>query len=40
MIVEFENREALDQWLNHDPYITEGVWQDITVQPFRVAVKT
>jgi uncharacterized protein YciI len=39
-VVEFENREALDQWLNNDPYVTENVWQDITVQPFRTAVKS
>jgi uncharacterized protein YciI len=40
LVVEFENREALDQWLNNDPYVTENVWQDITVQPFRTAVKS
>lgn len=39
MIVEFEDRNALDQWLNNDPYVTEGVWKDITVSPFRTAVK-
>ena len=39
MIVEFENREALDKWLTEDPYITEGVWQNVSVSPFRVAVK-
>lgn len=40
MVVEFEDREALDQWLHNDPYVTEGVWQDITVSPFRTAVKS
>ena len=39
LCVEFESREALDEWLNNDPYVTGGVWQDITVQPIRLAVK-
>ena len=39
LVVEFESREALDQWLQNDPYITGNVWQDITVQAFRTAVK-
>ena len=39
LVVEFENRKALDHWLNNDPYVTGNVWQDITVQPFRTAVK-
>jgi uncharacterized protein YciI len=39
LVVEFENRKALDHWMNNDPYVTENVWQDITVQPFRTAVK-
>ena len=40
LVVEFENREQLDEWLNNDPYVTGNVWQDITVQPFRTAVKS
>ena len=39
LVVEFDSREQLDQWLNNDPYVLENVWQDITVQPFRTAVK-
>ena len=39
LVVEFESREALDHWLQNDPYVTENVWQDITVQAFRTAVK-
>ncbi len=37
MIVQFENEEALKQYMNNEPYITENVWQQIEVQPFRVA---
>jgi uncharacterized protein YciI len=40
LIVEFEDRPALDEWLNNDPYITGDVWQEVTVLPFRVAVKS
>lgn len=37
-IVEFPDRAALDAWLAADPYVTGGVWQEIEVRPFRVAV--
>lgn len=37
-VVEFDNRELLDGWLDADPYVTGDVWRDITVMPFRVAV--
>ncbi|MCG8414370.1 MAG: YciI family protein [Pseudomonadales bacterium] len=40
LVVEFDDRAALDDWLNNDPYVTGGVWQDITVLPFRTAVKS
>ncbi len=39
LVVEFESRDELDAWLNNDPYITGNVWQDVTVIPFRTAVK-
>ena len=38
LCVEFESRADLDEWLANDPYVTEGVWQDITVQPIKLAV--
>ena len=37
-IAEFPDRAALDQWLATDPYVVQGVWQSIDVQPFRLAV--
>mgnify|MGYP002713768593 CR=1 FL=1 len=40
VIVEFEDRAALDAWLAADPYVTAGVWQRIEVKPFRLAVVT
>ena len=39
MCVEFESREALDEWLNNDPYVTGGVWKEISVQPIRLAIR-
>jgi hypothetical protein len=37
VIFEFPQREALNRYLATDPYVVEGVWQRIDVQPFRVA---
>lgn len=39
MFVEFDSRDALDQWLNNDPYVTGNVWQDISILPIRLAIK-
>ena len=36
-IVEFADRADLDRWLETDPYVTGGVWQDIQVRPYRRA---
>jgi uncharacterized protein YciI len=38
LLVDFPSRAELDAWLDHDPYVTGGVWQQIEVLPFRVAV--
>lgn len=37
-ITEFPNREAVDEWLNSDPYVTGKVWEKIEVEPFRTAI--
>ena len=37
-IAEFADRAALDHWLATDPYVVQGVWQTIDIQPFRLAV--
>ena len=39
MIMEFDSKAELDQWLASDPYVTGNVWQDISVLPIRLAVK-
>jgi len=38
LYVEFKSRAELDGWLSNDPYVTGDVWQNITVQPIRLAV--
>ncbi len=37
MVVDFESREALQNWLDQEPYILQSVWQKIEIHPFRVA---
>jgi uncharacterized protein YciI len=37
MVVDFPNREAVDEWLKIEPYVTGNVWQKIEVQPCKVA---
>ena len=39
LIMEFRDREALDDYLAHEPYVTEHVWQDIRVEPCNVVIK-
>ncbi len=38
LLVEFADGEGVDAWLSGDPYVTDGVWQNIEVHPFRTAV--
>jgi uncharacterized protein YciI len=38
VLVEFPHRTDVDAWLARDPYVTDGVWRDIEITPFRTAV--
>jgi uncharacterized protein len=38
VFAEFPSRAELDAWLAREPYVKEGVWQQIEVRPFRLAV--
>jgi uncharacterized protein YciI len=38
LLVEFPGKEEVDVWLARDPYVTDGVWQEVEVHPFRTAV--
>ena len=37
MILDFETQAEFEEWYQTEPYITNGVWQNIEVKPFRVA---
>ena len=38
MIMEFNSRAELDQYLNSEPYIQEHVWDKIEVEPMNVVI--
>ena len=38
LLVEFPDRSDVDAWLDRDPYVTDGVWQEVEIHPFRTAV--
>jgi uncharacterized protein len=38
LLVDFPDRQALDEWIEADPYVTGGVWKEIDVSPYRAAV--
>ncbi|RKG31866.1 hypothetical protein D7V21_13270 [Acinetobacter guerrae] len=37
IIVDFESREALDAWLQEEPFLREGIYAKIEVKPFNKA---
>jgi uncharacterized protein YciI len=37
IVYEFPNRQALDEYLKTEPYITGDVWRQIDIRPFRLA---
>jgi uncharacterized protein YciI len=39
LYMEFASREELDAWIAVDPYVTGDVWQKITIQPIRLAIR-
>ena len=38
LVMEFENRVALDSYLASAPYVVEGVWQKIDVEVMNVVL--
>ncbi|MBR6090745.1 MAG: hypothetical protein IKP86_12485 [Anaerolineaceae bacterium] len=38
LILEFENKELLDDYLASEPYIIEGVWEKVEVEPMNVVI--
>ena len=39
LYMEFDSRAELDAWLADDAYVTGNVWQDIDIQPIRLAIR-
>jgi uncharacterized protein YciI len=37
ILFEFPDRQALDEKLKDEPYITKGVWEKVEIRPFRLA---
>ena len=37
LVMEFETRQELDDYLSHEVYVIEGVWEQITVDQMNVA---
>lgn len=37
MVVDFDTEEAMQNWLQNDPYVSGQVWEKIDVKPFRQA---
>jgi len=38
IIADFPNLEAAKAWIAADPYVTAGIYVNITVQPFKMAL--
>ena len=38
LVMEFEDRAALDEYLRHEPYVVENVWQRIEVEVMNVVL--
>ena len=38
LVMEFETREMLDEYLANEPYILNNVWQDVTVETCNVVI--
>ena len=37
-VMEFPNKAALEEYLKNEPYVVEGVWQKIEVEPMNVVL--
>ena len=39
LIMEYESREQLDEYLANEPYVQENVWQNIEVERMNVVIR-
>ncbi|MDE2387925.1 MAG: YciI family protein [Betaproteobacteria bacterium] len=40
IVAEFESLEAAQAWANTDPYVSAGVYREVTVKPFKKVLPT
>ena len=38
LVMEFENRAALEEYLKNEPYVIDGVWQKIEVETMNIVL--
>ena len=38
LVVEFEDKEAVDDYLANEPYVLEHVWEKVVVEPMNVVI--
>ncbi|MCR5336351.1 MAG: YciI family protein [Synergistes sp.] len=38
LVMNFDSSEALEEYLAGEPYVTEGVWDKIVVEPMNVVI--
>ncbi len=38
LVMEFDSREQLDDYLGHEPYVSEGVWEKVDIEPMNVVI--
>ena len=38
LVMNFESRNELDAYLAEDPYVVEGVWDKIVIEPMNVVI--
>ena len=38
LVLDFPDRAALDDYLKHEPYVVEGVWQAIEIEKMNVVI--
>ncbi len=38
LVMEFDSREQLEDYLNHEPYVSDGVWEKVDIEPMNVVI--
>ena len=38
LVMEFENRSGVDEYLSGEPYLIEHVWEKVEVEPMNVVI--